>query len=500
MNKSFSFGKSLLLTFVFAGIAFVGILHHEIWLDEAHHWLLARDSNSIGELIHNCRYEGHPMLWNFMLYGLAHFTADPFAMQVLNLALVAAGVFLFLRFGPFSGTEKLFFIFSYFILFEYTVIARSYGLVFLMLIIVACFYRSRKEHFILFSVLLILLSQTHFMAAIIAAGIFCLVTYEFKSRQQFPQWYYAGLAIFLISLVLVFMQAIPPKDHFIYTVDNEGWLSAKRIGKGMAGMWKGLFPVPDITSHYPWNSNLLINNSRWIGIIPAIIGWFVPFFVLGRDKKAIFFFYACSAAIACFIYFSPLGLSIRYCGFYFLLLIFSLWISERRLKYKLSKQLLYFIFTCQVIGGIYLFYTDYKRPFSNGKVVAEWIRKNVDPKTEVMVSYYFSGPPVSAYLGRKIYYPENNAEESFCKWNTKAFSLTDEELLFRVYAELKKSNEDHVWLVLDKPLEKFPFEKHPEINTFKIEQVIQFRDAMVKSENYTIYKITKAWEDEKPIY
>lgn len=484
--------KSALLALLFAGIALAGILHHEIWLDEAHHWLLARDSHSVKELIQNCRYEGHPMLWNFMLYFLAHFTSDPFGMQVLNLVLVTAGVFLFLRFSPFAFPEKLLFIFSYFILFEYTVIARNYGLAFLMLVIVACFYKKRKEHFILFSALLVILAQTHFMAAIISAGIFTLVTYEFKSRKEFPEWYYAGLVIFSVSVVLVLFQAIPPKDHFIYTFNSDGWFSVKRIGKGMSGMWKGLFPVPDFFSHYPWNSNLLINNSRWIGIIPAIAGWILPFFLFGRDKKIILFFYGCSAVIACFIYFSPLVLSVRYCGFYFLLLVFSLWISEKRLKLKLSTRIFISLLIIQLIAGAYLFYTDYKRPFSNGKAVAEWLDKNTDPKKTVVIHNHFSGPAISAYSHRKLYYDENNGVRTFCSWNTAPFMTPEDELLKKTYVLLKEKGS--LWLVLNAPLKTKSF---PD---FDARPVLFFDNALVLSENYWIYDITLKWKDQKNIY
>src|SRR4051812_5914996 len=94
------------LTLVFLLLTVTGIFHHEIWLDEAHHWLLAKDSNSPGELFYNARYEGHPALWNMLLFILSRFTGNPLAMQLLNVLIATAGVFLFCRFAPFKMWMK----------------------------------------------------------------------------------------------------------------------------------------------------------------------------------------------------------------------------------------------------------------------------------------------------------------------------------------------------------------------------------------------------------
>lgn len=47
-NKYF---EVLLLTGSFFILSLIGVLYHEVWLDEAHHFLLARDSSSFYELM-----------------------------------------------------------------------------------------------------------------------------------------------------------------------------------------------------------------------------------------------------------------------------------------------------------------------------------------------------------------------------------------------------------------------------------------------------------------
>src|SRR5689334_12623345 len=81
----------------FSVLSVVGVLNHEVWLDEAHHWLFARDSDSIQELWSNMRYDGHPILWNILLFYISRISRDVIGMQLLNvvLAVAAIGVFLF---------------------------------------------------------------------------------------------------------------------------------------------------------------------------------------------------------------------------------------------------------------------------------------------------------------------------------------------------------------------------------------------------------------------
>jgi hypothetical protein len=59
---------ALMVTAGFFVIALLGILSHEMWRDEHQAWLVARDANSLSQLLDNMNYEGNPALWHFFLY------------------------------------------------------------------------------------------------------------------------------------------------------------------------------------------------------------------------------------------------------------------------------------------------------------------------------------------------------------------------------------------------------------------------------------------------
>ena len=116
------------LTLAFMSVAFFGILNHEMWRDELQAWLIARDSSSISNLFYNVRYERHPALWHLCLYFLNLFTRSPIAMQLFQLVIASATVFLVAKFSPFTKFQKALFAFGYFPFYEYGIISRNYAL------------------------------------------------------------------------------------------------------------------------------------------------------------------------------------------------------------------------------------------------------------------------------------------------------------------------------------------------------------------------------------
>jgi hypothetical protein len=510
MTSSASSWKSAaIITLLFAIAGVFGILHHEIWLDEAHHFLLARDSSSFSEMIYNARYEGHPLLWNALLFVLTRFSPDPFWMQVLNLSISVLAVLLFLRYAPFSETIKIMIVFSYFIVYEYSIISRNYALAFLFLVLICILFRERKKYFLLLSVALALLAQVHLFAAAIAGGFLLLLFYEFFFSEEgvAPVVFFSGVCIVLTSLVFTVIFAIPPADHFMHLYDRDPYFSFKRFGKALSVLWKGFFPVPDFSASRPWNSNLVIAFSKTLGVVPSIFAWLVPAILLRKKRVMVFFFYATACCIVLFIYLSPLIVAIRHCGFFFLLLLVALWISAyfpdsgtfensffvffRRLSDKIAKPLFIALLLIQVISGTFMYAVDWKRPFSNAKAVAQWLINNKLDKNFIVINDHSTGPPVCAYLNRKVYYAENNSEESFCKWNTNPFVITQDTLFCKISRLLDTIPERSLILVSNHVLQPFYFDKYPGIKKFSIDSLQTFEGGLVQSENYTVYRISK---------
>jgi len=92
---------------IFSVLGLIGILNHSMWRDELNPWLIVRDSQSLGDLIANIHYEGHPVLWYFSLAILRKIVDNPMIMQIFHWAItfvnkwhhIALMLILYVQFG-----------------------------------------------------------------------------------------------------------------------------------------------------------------------------------------------------------------------------------------------------------------------------------------------------------------------------------------------------------------------------------------------------------------
>src|SRR4030042_3735997 len=120
-----SFILALFLIRLYSAINIVLLLHHEPWEDEAQAWLIARDLD-IASIFKQMAYEGSPALWHMLLLPFAK-TGLPYMSEfILHLIIAIAAVAVFILYAPFSRVTKVLFIFSYYMGYEYSIIARSY--------------------------------------------------------------------------------------------------------------------------------------------------------------------------------------------------------------------------------------------------------------------------------------------------------------------------------------------------------------------------------------
>jgi hypothetical protein len=157
----------------------------------------------------------------------------------------------------------------------------------------------------------------------------------------------------------------------------------------------------------------------------------------------------------------------------------------------MAKPLLISLLLIQVISGIYLYVVDWNRPFSNAKAVADWLIVNKRNKEFIVINDHSTAPAICAYLGRNAYYAENNSEGSFCKWNTNPYIISQDTLFCRISRLLDSLPSKSLLLVNSNRLRPFFFGKYPGIKRFSMKPLQTFSGALIRSENYTIYEISR---------
>ncbi|MCU1248587.1 MAG: putative rane protein [Edaphobacter sp.] len=144
---------------------------HEPWNDEAQAWLLARDLSLPQLLSHGLRYESHPPLWYVILWIPSHLHIGYFIFCWISAAIAAAGIYVLLRLSPFPFYLRAILPFSFYLAYQYSVVARSYVLFPLLCFLVAHAYRQPKPRPVLLAIYLALLANVSIHGTLVA----CLV-------------------------------------------------------------------------------------------------------------------------------------------------------------------------------------------------------------------------------------------------------------------------------------------------------------------------------------
>ena len=143
-------------------------IYHVMWRDEVRALSVAIHSTSWSDLWNNLHSEGHPILWYAILrvaYGLTH---SVLVMPVLSIAFAAAAAFLILRFAPFPIWARVLIVFGAFLGYEFSVVARNYGIAILLMIVACILFQRRHERPLLLGLTLAVMANSSVHAALAA--------------------------------------------------------------------------------------------------------------------------------------------------------------------------------------------------------------------------------------------------------------------------------------------------------------------------------------------
>ncbi len=210
------------LSFYAALVAFA-IPYHEPWVDEAQAWQLARNLSLTSLFKTYIRYEGAPGLWHFLLWLMTRAHVSYVGLHWICGAVATVAIWLLLFRSPFPRHLKLSLPFTYFLLFQYAIVARNYVLVPLLLFLTAIAW---KKHPFKLALALGLVANVSLHAAVISGGLAVLYVIEqirsrqgkfFEDRRKFV------LCAFVLSVFYAFAiwTAWPPRDLILSSVRGQ---------------------------------------------------------------------------------------------------------------------------------------------------------------------------------------------------------------------------------------------------------------------------------------
>lgn len=473
---------NLLILLVFFVLSLIGILRHEIWLDEAQHFLIARDSITLSELFRVCRIEGHPILWNVILFVITRFSSNPFYMQLVHILISCVTVAIILKCNL-SLVEKILVIFGYYFFYEYNIISRNYGLSALLMILPVYYYTKGNATLLTLAILIFFLAQAHLFSLLFSiAFVFTWLVRErnFLLKQNKRIIIAAGLIVLAGWIISAFF-IIPPWNYGMKFIsyDSSGYFSTDRIVKTLSTGLKGIFYIPDYTlpGHQFINTLyfLTLNLRVWIIYLLSIAAFVIPAYIIKNDRFALILFCSYILIFTGVYFFLPLVYGIRYFGFFYVAFTCCYLVVRPRVS-KTGLILSISIFSLQFINGLYAYSMDFRYPFSEGKEVSHYIGEVRLKDEKVYILNPALRPAISAYTGEKYFGVENGQYLSYCHWDE---SLPDSLLKSKLNAALDSNSSSMI--ISNTAI-------YDLLDTAKLQRLETFSNGIFKGENASVYR------------
>lgn len=393
----------LICLFFYAALASFAIAHHEPWADEAQAWQLAR-SLSPWQLLHTyLHYEGSPALWHLLLWTLIHLGVGYTGMHWICGAIALTGTALLLFLSPFPLYLRLLLPFTFFLAFQYAVVARSYVLVPVFLFAASYLW---KRNPIVIAVLLGLLANLAAHATIIAVSMAVIYVLDRRHRDWPRKTLLQALLVLVAACALALWTAYPAPDVVIASFHAAGGpapVPVSRVAVLTAGFLSSLlFGLCD-----PWWLSIFF----WIAILVAMV----------KMQRAKFLI-----PILVFALFSSvIKINFWHSGLKFMLLLTLLWIVWERLPASRSRILLQvallFTIVTQIAWTAYSVNFERKYDYSPDLAAARFLAPYVNQGLPI-ASTYLRDEGVASFhsVGIEPYFHQNlylNQQRSFWWWS-----------------------------------------------------------------------------------
>jgi hypothetical protein len=424
----------------YGALVCAAVAHHEAWADEAQAWLLARDASLVDLWTRLLHYEGTTGLWQTLLHLFVQLGLPYGAMNVLSGVLGLAAACVLLWRAPFPLALRVALPFTFYLCYQYAVIARSYDLLPLLLFTCAatgdrastpsrswlsrvlvteprpsgsgCPANSNdvvfsaqssprdgllrpSERPLLFTLLLCLMAAVsiHGMVLALAAGVSALINCPDRKRFAVHVMCFAAIVILLAA------SAWPARDGTFIAGLNFSFghlleVCAKSFGAAFTGEWVSSLAVVALSVPLLWRGG----------------GWL--FFVL-------------AASLLCGIA-SVVYSQVWHHGILFLAWLFAVWISAGRrttkgdrLSYKLALASLAIVSAVQCYWTVCSIAYDWNHPYSGSRAAARGLHE-LDLEGKKLYAIGYACIAIEPYFPHNIFANVNDGRpEAYWDWSRR---------------------------------------------------------------------------------
>lgn len=378
---------------------YVGMAH-EPFADEAQSYLIARDASFFSLFTEIARMEGTPVLWWIWLKILL-FVGLPYSLLYLSSVipnLIAVALFVYK--APFSLVVRLLFPLTYYILYQYNIVARNYSLLFLCIVLVALAWKKRFQHPLRYITAIILLSNVSLYAFILSAGLMAdwiLEVFKNKDMKKVMRSL-AGAVVLYTVFVIYSLWLLWPEESNLYVRNYSQLPVVNFFSRNILG----LLSSGIVVSSSPQKENLLLTD---MGIIYFLATCYL---LAGVFRRSFCLLLVPNLIMMCLVPFK-----IWHIGILILTVLLIFLQNRQPKKYsRAMKAMLMVFFAVQLIWSGTALVHERNSVYSAGENVYKFLQsQNIKPQN--VLFYSFNAISAAPYFQSK--------EQSLWNWNKQGF-------------------------------------------------------------------------------
>lgn len=385
---------------IYVALTGITVFYHEPWSDEANSWLLGRDASLFELWTRLMHYEGTPGVWQTILHILIRLGFPYAGLNYFSGALGCAAAWVFMCKAQLPLVIRLAMPFTFYLFYQYSVVARSYALLPLLLFLCASIYPRAREQAGRLTLLLCLMAGVSVHGMLIAGAIWISFHWQFWRR-----WRETGYESRKKLLVL----------GFIYAATN------------LLLVWSA-WPAKDalFASERDYSFGHLLNvtgetlanafTGEWISSL-VLVALCVPFLWRGRGLLMFSIAALSLCAFNAFVY-----ANVWHEGMPFLAWLFAMWISGKAAKAKwIQLSGVFAMAAVIVVQGYWAFETttfDWMNPYSGSRAAARYLRDHQILKSK-LYGLGFACVGIQPYFARNIFSNFRDGEpQSYYDWSS----------------------------------------------------------------------------------
>lgn len=383
---------NIIVFVVFLLFALLIGINHEPWTDEAQSWIIARDASSFEIIWDIARYEGSFPLWHLTLKTFINFGLEYEYLFIVPIIISAIGLIVFLKKVEAPKYVKILLPFTYYVFYQYTIIARSYCYLLLAFSLLLITYKKRLEKPLNYILSLIFMSLIS-MHGMIIAVVFSITLFIEVLKQKNIKRYIKEFIIFGIIMIGEVIILFPRSD--LYMTVSAAY-TVPQIIKSIIDMLIG-------------NGNIFFKIYNAAALVLLIVLFSRMFVVKSKDILI--------SMIVLFLFMFIIRFASHHSGIIFLLMMFGIisYYDEIKAKTKHFDKLFIVVLVLYSILSIQSGINDYFHEYSGAKAMANYI-KEMKYDEKKIVGFGFKAVSLQPYFEENLY---TNMDEAIYRWSNK---------------------------------------------------------------------------------